>query len=209
VTRDITPPRPGRFRTEPPRPPPERLPTGKAPPTARAGRDVVPYRGHRVTWLNDGMFVDAQVGLGTTPFPVARQRLTAYTLDRPALLRDCETALQTAVELAGGDGSSLMPIQVLTAPARHSPGVTMVPVRWLRRAAAGGEMPLLDANLQVTDTGGPVRLTAVASYRPPPPTTNPDPEAAQRAADTVLRTLLRQVAAVIGSVPADRPVATR
>lgn len=151
------------------------------------------------------MFVQAQIDLRTTPFPVARQRLTAYALDRPTLLRDCQTALHIAAPTVIGDGSPLTPVQVLTAPARHYPEVTTVPVRWLRPTAPAGEKPLLDANLEVIHTGGSVRLTAVASYRPPSP--SPDPDAAQPAADILLRTLLRRIAAVIETVPTGDDIA--
>ena len=82
------------------------------------------------------------------PFPVAQQRLAAYALDLAALRRDSEAALREGLRLFDGDLASAMPIEVLNASVRHQPGVTMMPLRWLRRAAPEDEMPLLDANVE-------------------------------------------------------------
>src|SRR5690349_3444383 len=106
------------------------------------------------------MFIGAHVQLGTMPFPVAQQRLAAYALDLPALQRDSQAALREGLRLSDGDVASAMPIEVLTAPVRHHPGVTMMPLRWRRRIAPEDEIPLLDANVEVVNAGrGTVRLT--------------------------------------------------
>ena len=140
------------------------------------------------------------------PFPVAQQRLAAYALDLPALRRDSQAALREGLRLSDADLASATPIEVLNAPVRHHPGVTMMPLRWQRRAAPDDEMPLLDANLEVVNAGrGTVRLTAVGSYRPRSRAAAADgTDADERTAEIMLRALLLRVAAAIGSVPADR-----
>lgn len=150
------------------------------------------------------MFIGAHVELGTMPFPVAQQRLAAYALDLAALRRDSEAALREGLRLFDGDLASAMPIEVLNASVRHQPGVTMMPLRWLRRAAPEDETPLLDANLEVVNAGrGTVRLTAVGSFRPRSRPADADEFVAEEwTAEIMLRALLLRVAAAIGSVNA-------
>jgi hypothetical protein len=148
------------------------------------------------------VFVAAHVGLGATPLAVARQGLAAYASDPAALRHDSEVALRTGLDSSDGRAGSVMPIDVLSAPVRHHAGVTMMPVRWVGRAAPSDEMPLLDATVQVIDSGtGTVELAAVASYRPPSPA--PDAEAVQRVAERMLRTLPLGVATTIRSAASD------
>lgn len=138
------------------------------------------------------------------PLAVARQRLAEFSADPAAVRHACEVALRVGLRLADGQGGSVMPIDVLSAPVRHHALVTTMPVRWLRRAATGDERPLMDANLQVTGSGdGRVELAAVASYRPPTPFA--DTEAAHRVAERMLRTLLLGVALTLTSAVSDGP----
>ena len=135
------------------------------------------------------MFIGAHIQLGTMPFPVAQQRLAAYALYLPALRRDSQAALREGLGRSDGDLASATPIDVLNAPVRHHPRVTMMPLRWRRRAAPEDEMPLVDANVEVVNAGRrTVRLTAVGSYRPRSRAAAADViDAAERTAEVMLR----------------------
>ena len=146
------------------------------------------------------VFAEAHMELPISLFK-ARERLASYERDRERLHRDSVAALRNGLRLSERDGPSTRIDVLSVAPGFRSPGVTRVPLRWVRNGAMSDEVPLLDATVELAQSSaaaGRVRLTVVGSYRPGPQSLPVwDADTVQGAADATIRALLMQVAAAI------------